>query len=287
MMCEFSPLAEKSFEMWPGVLRIAAAGPGAHGAVAAGIDAAREIAGSLMSDAELLTRGSVDVVAHGAAARCLLEAAQSMLSVLPVEAAPPLLAGLPGAVCDVVVKAMREIDDIDFASASLGDASSFYRDASAPKIALGALPVMTEEFLQGISSNHVSGGLAFSGMERFFPTGGVADLVATLGDTAVLAALSAAVLAGSMTWPQARANRRRIVDPLVAAAYEDCGSVYLPDLIPVDEIWQTLSKGIRMATHLHDNHVLLAAALTLKGRGRTQGPVSGPRLLRFGVSEWR
>ena len=286
-MLDLAPLVEKSFEIWPGVLRIAAAGPGAHGAVAAGIDAAREIASSLMGDAELLSRGSVDVLPRGVASRALLEAARGLMALLSDEAMPPVLVGLPGAVCDVVINAMREVGDTDFASATLCDVSAFYRNASAPAAALAALPLMAGEFLRGLSSDCASGGIAFSGMGRFFPTRGVADLVAVLGDTAVLSALSAAVLGDTMTWPQAKANRRRIVDPLVAAAYAGRASVYLPGLIPPDEIRETLSKGVRMASRLREKRVLLTAVFALKGRGRTSGPIAGDRLLRFGVSEWR
>lgn len=286
-MLELAPLVEKSFEIWPGVLRIAAAGSGAHGAVAAGIDAAREIASSLMSDAELLSRGSVDVLPRGAAARALLEAARGLMALLPVEAMPPPLVGLPGAVCDVVMSAMREVGDIEFASATLSDVSAFYRPVNAPEAALAALPLMAAEFLRGLSTDCASGGVAFSGAGRFFPTGGVADLVATLGDMAAFSALSAAVLADAMTRPKAGANRRLIVDPLVAAAYADRASVYLSGLMPPDEIWETLSKGMRMASRLREKHILIAAAFALKGRGRVSGPIAGDRLLRFGVSEWR
>ena len=286
-MFDLAPFVEKSFEMWPGVLRIAAAGPGAHGAVEAGIDAAREVAASLMSDAELLTRGSVDVLPRGLAARGLLEAVRELMPLLPVEAMPPLLVGLPGAVCDVVLAAMRGVGDIEFASATLCDSSAFYRVGAVSDDVLAGLPLMAVEFLRGLSADCVSGGIAFGGTGRFFPTSGVADLVATLGDGAGISALSAAALADAMVWPQARVNRRRIVDPLVAAAYADRDSVYLSGVIPPDEIWETLSKAMRAASRLREKRVLIAAAFAFKGRGRTAGPVAGDRLLRFGVSEWR
>ena len=286
-MFELAPLVEKSFEMWPGVLRVAASGAGAHGAVEAGIDAAREIAASLMSDAELLTRGSVDVLPRGLAARGLLEAARGMMTLLPVEGSPPLLAGLPGAVCDVVASAMRGVGDVEFVSATLGDASAFHRTGNVSDRALTGLPLMAGEFLSGLSSDCTSGGIAFAGAGRFFPTGGVADLVATLGEMASFAALSAVLLSDAMVWPQATPLHRRIVDPLVAAAFEDRKPVEAVGLMPPDEIWETLSKGMRMASRLREKRILLAAAFALKGRGRTTGPVAGDRLLRFGVSEWR
>lgn len=286
-MLELGTLVEKSFEMWPGVLRIAASGAGAHGAVEAGIDAAREIAASLMSDAELLTRGSVDVLPRGLAARGLLEAARGMMTLLPVEGSLPLLAGLPGAVCDVVASAMRGVGDVEFVSATLGDSSAFYRDRNAPDRALAGLPLMAGEFLRGLSSDCTSGGIAFAGTGRFFPTGGVADLIATLGEMASLSALSAAVLADAMVWSQATPRHQRIADPLVAAAYEDRKPVEAVGLMPPDEIWETLSKGMRMASRLREKRILIAAAFALKGRGRVTGPVAGDRLLRFGVSEWR
>lgn len=286
-MFELAPLVEKSFEMWPGVLRVAASGAGAHGAVEAGIDAAREISASLMSDAELLTRGSVDVLPRGLAARGLLEAARGMMALMPVEGSLPLLAGLPGAVCDVVVSAMRNVGDVEFLSATLGDASAFHRSANTPDRVPGGLPLMAGEFLKGLSSGCTSGGVAFAGTGRFFPTGGVADLIATLGEMASISALAAAVLADAMVWPQATPRHRRIADPLVAAAFQDRKLVEAVGLMPPDEIWETLSKGMRTASRLREKRILIAAAFALKGRGRVTGPVAGDRLLRFGVSEWR
>ena len=131
------------------------------------------------------------------------------------------------------------------------------------------------------------GGVAFAGTARFFPSGGVADIVATLGDTAVVSALGATALAEAMTWRQARARQRRITDPLVAAAYRDRQVVDAPGLMPPEEIWETLSRGMRVASRLREKQVLTAASFALKGRGRTTGPIAGDRLLRFGVSEWR
>ncbi len=58
-------------------------------------------------------------------------------------------------------------------------------------------------------------------------------------------------------------------------------------LIDADAVWQVLSAAVRQATVLRDKRLLGAAALGVKGRGRTIGPVDGDRLLRFGVSEWR
>jgi len=286
-MLELGTLVEKSFEMWPGVLRVVASGTGAHGAVEAGIDAAREIAASLMSDAELLTRGSVDVLPRGLAARGLLEAARGVMALVPVEGSLPLLSGLPGAVCDVVVSAMREVGDIEFVSATLGDASAFYRDGNVSDSVLAGLPLMTGEFVSALSSDCPSGGVAFAGTGRFFPTGGVADLIVTLGEMASFSALSAALLSDAMVWPQATPRHRRIADPLVATAYEERPLVEAAGLMPPDEIWETLSKGMRMASRLREKRILSAAAFALKGRGRVTGPVAGDRLLRFGVSEWR
>ncbi len=58
-------------------------------------------------------------------------------------------------------------------------------------------------------------------------------------------------------------------------------------LIDGDAVWQVRSAAVRQATVLRDKRLLGAAALGVKGRGRTIGPVDGDRLLRFGVSEWR
>jgi len=82
-------------------------------------------------------------------------------------------------------------------------------------------------------------------------------------------------------------RRSRIVDPLVAHAWEGRVIADAPGLIPPEEIWEALSKGMKRAGVLREKRLLRAAAFALKGRGRTLGPIDGDRLVRFGVSEWR
>lgn len=54
-----------------------------------------------------------------------------------------------------------------------------------------------------------------------------------------------------------------------------------------DAVWDRLAHAARRAQTLIRDRRLIAAALTYRGRGRLLGPLSGDRLIRFGVSAWR
>ena len=277
---------EKSFEIWPGMVRLAAAGPDAHAALDAGMDAVRELAGSLMADAELLARNSFDVLPRGVAARAVLDHARGLAQSLGAAPLPPLLVALPGAICDAVLAAMRAVAKLTFASVSLGDALACHFTGSLSPSVMPALPQIAGEFIAALGAD-AAGGLALAGTTRAFPDTGVADLVAVQSADAALAALVAASIADAMTWQGARADRRRIVDPLVSQAFAGRALVVAAGLIPPEDIWEVLSKGVKRATLLRDKRQCHAAAFALKGRGRIVGPLGGDRLLRFGVSEWR
>jgi hypothetical protein len=277
--------AEKTFEIWPGLLHLVAAGAGAHAAIDAGMDAVREASESLMGDADLLSRGSLDVLPRGAAARHALEVARGAVHGFGAQSLPPLLVALPGALCDVVLAAMRRVEALDFCAVALGDALAFHMDSAVAPAVWGALSPVAAEFAQG--SGRLEGGVAIAGVSRAFPGSGVGDLVVAQSENAALAALSVASLADALVWPRARVRRQRIVDPLVTQAFRDHPLVEAPGLMPPEDIWETLSKGMKRAILLRDKRLFIAAAFAVKGRGRVVGPVGGDRLLRFGVSEWR
>jgi len=44
---------------------------------------------------------------------------------------------------------------------------------------------------------------------------------------------------------------------------------------------------MKLAQRLRDHSDVLAAIMTMKGRGRVPGPLKGDTLFRLGVSEWR
>lgn len=281
---------EKNFELWPGVLRLAAGGGAAHAAIDAAMDATRETASSLIADADLVARGSLDMLPRGMAARMIPEAARTLaqaLGGLATDAAfmPPLLVALPGAVCDVVLAAMREAGPLDFAMVALGDTLAFHREAGASLPVSPSMPLVLGEFVRALGGGE--GGAALAGQACLFPTSGAADVVAAQSKGAALAAFVAATIADAMTLPAARPRRTRIVDPLAAHAWEGRAITGASGLVPPDEIWGTLSKGMKCALVLREKRLLGAAAFALKGRGRTIGSIDGDSLVRFGVSEWR
>lgn len=286
-MLTLDSYADKSFELWPGKLRFAASGPDAHAAIDAGLDAVRTVAESLMSDADLLSRGSFDILPRGSAARHALEAARAFTHTLGAQTPPPLLVALPGAVCDEVLRAMRRVGKLSFAAATLGDALAFHVAGVVLPSDLVSLPLVMGEFVQALGARIGEGGVALSGVNRHFPTSGVADLVAVQSDSAAQAALVAASLSDAMTWAPAKKSSRRIADPLVARAYEGHARADATGLMPPEDIWETLSKGVKRASACREKRQLHACAFGLKGRGRIVGPLGGDRLLRFGVSEWR
>jgi len=282
---------EKSFELWPGLLRLTATGEGAHAALDAGLDAAREAAATLIADAELIANagGSLDLLPRGHAGRQVPEAMRALMLALHIAKpldVPPLLVALPGAVCDMVCEAMRNAGPCDIVVVSLGDALAFRVEGGAALSVETSLPLVTGEFLRMLGDGQ-SGGVALSGAQVHFPTSGVADRVALHAKSAALASLAAAYVADGMTAPGAPRRKERIADPLVARAVEGRVLTGHVGLLAPETIWDALSGGMKRASLLREKRLLRAGALALKGRGRTLGPIDGNRLLRFGVSEWR
>lgn len=56
---------------------------------------------------------------------------------------------------------------------------------------------------------------------------------------------------------------------------------------PQDDVWEQLSKGVKLASTWKASGQLEAAVIAWRGRGRIIGPIHGDLLMRFGVSTWR
>ncbi len=93
---------------------------------------------------------------------------------------------------------------------------------------------------------------------------GDADIVSVMARSATLAEMCAADIAE-------------------AVDYDDTS----PGLSEAERVWDALSLGARRAHELKSDGDIIAAVLAVKGRGRIIGPLTGARLIRFGVSEWR
>ena len=103
-----APSIGKTFEIWPAKLTFAAGGAGARDALDAAMDAARELSSSVVADAELLAKGAMNVLPRGKAGGLAIETVSAFRDVCSPDL-PPLLAALPGAVCDTVLDVMLEV----------------------------------------------------------------------------------------------------------------------------------------------------------------------------------
>ncbi|MEQ8282846.1 MAG: hypothetical protein RIC04_11625 [Parvibaculum sp.] len=277
---------EKDFEVWPGLLRMEAAGDGAREALDAGMDAAREVSQTLIADAELLAGGSADVLPRGRAGRLAMEAYQTVRDALPADSLPPVLAALPGAVCDTVLAAMCARCETASLFVSLDGVVAIHRESgSAVPPHLGLPPVLRE--FSAVLGNELQGGVALGGLHVPVPTSGLADLVAVQTRGAALAGFVASALADATDVASVAREPARLRDRLFDMGWKGRRVTGGTGLIEPEEVWQALSAAVRRASALREKRLLRAAALGLKGRGRTVGPVDGDRLLRFGVSEWR
>ncbi|NIJ41101.1 hypothetical protein FHS78_001382 [Parvibaculum indicum] len=284
------PLIEKCFEIWPGLMRFAAVGEGAHAALAAAMDAARETSGALLSDAELLSSGLPDVLPRGAAARRVAEHVRRIADAARLEPArlPPVAAALPGAVCDHIADAMAEAggDGCAFLTVSLGDAMAVKTARGVATPPMPHMPPVLCEFLTALGPGF-TGGAAMGGTRADFPTEGFADMVGVAAGSAAEAGYMAAALSDAVYAGGVSVREEPLRDRIAAMSWEGRKTVFQTGTMEPDAIWDALSSGVRRAAALREARLLRAAALGLKGRGRTVGPVDGDKLLRFGVSEWR
>lgn len=285
-MFAVSSLVEKSFEIWPGRLALAARGEGARDAIDAGMDAAREVSLSLLTDAELLSTGRGNVLPRGKAARFALEAAHVFHDALPADMLPPVLAALPGSVCDVVLTAMRNAaDDVELSFVSLGDVSAIHMEPGVAAPQNMDIPAVLGEFIGALGSG-VQGGAAIGGIRSGIPTCGLLDIVAAQSKSAALAGLTAVAVADAALAATGSSGHTPR-DKLMALGWRGRAVSAATGFIEPELVWEALSLSFRRGTALREKKLLRATALGLKGRGRTIGPIDGDRLLRFGVSEWR
>lgn len=288
-MYAISSHVEKSFEIWPGRLSFAAKGAGAREALDAGMDMARDLSVSVLADAELLAKGK-SVLPRGKAGRLALEATHMFRDTLPSDTVPPSLAAMPGAVCDVVLEAMLEAakraGGVEFAVVALGDAIAIHQMPGALISRDMAMSSVLSEFVVALGSG-VQGGAAIGGGRSGIPTRGSLDIVVTQAKSAALAGFAAAVVADAGETDLAVHAKCASRDRLIALAWQGRPVSTSAGLLEPELVWQVLSAATRRATAIREKRLMGAAALGLKGRGRTLGPVDGDRLLRFGVSEWR
>ncbi|MCF8469905.1 MAG: hypothetical protein K9G30_03900 [Parvibaculum sp.] len=289
-MFAVSSCVQKNFAIWPGKLTLVAAGAGARDALDAGMDMARDLSATVMADAELLARRANDSLPRGRAGRLSLEAAHIFRSAFPDGPLPPLLSAMPGAVCDAVHDAMMETAQAaggaGFVAASVGNVVAIHRAPGAVVPDDTDIPARLLEFLAALGEG-AQGGAALGGARSAIPARGPLDLVIAQSGRAALAGIAAAFIADAGDAPVAQCACVP-KDPLVALAWQDIPVTLSPaGLMEPELVWQALSESLRCATAIRGKRLLRAAALGLKGRGRTIGPVDGNRLLRFGVSEWR
>lgn len=279
---------EKTFEIWPGRLTFAAGGAGARDALDVAMDTARELSQTVIADAELLARGAVNVLPRGKGGRLAIEAA-GLFRDAGLQDPPPLLAALPGAVCDTVLEAMldvaRQSGGAEFISVSLGDTLAFHQEPGARFPADTDMPPVLGEFLAALGEG-IQGGAALGGVHSGIPTQGALDIVAIQSKSAAVAGFAAAAVSDAAIGGTPKAGPTP-KDRLIASAWQGRTIAAAAGVLEPDMLWQVLSAAVRQATSLRDKRLLRAAALGVKGRGRTVGPVDGDRLLRFGVSEWR
>lgn len=284
-----SSRVEKSFEIWPGLLTLTVSGQGALDAIDAGMDEARDLSLALLADAELLASGTGNVLPRGKAGRLSLEAMHAFRGAAPNQPLPPSLAAMPGAICDIVLAAMLEAageaGGADFIVVTIGDVAAIHQESGVLLPQDLKMPAVLAEFIVALGGG-VQGGAAIGGMRSIVPTCGLLDIVATQSRSAALAGLAAAGVADAALGAATQSGEVSR-DRLVALAWRDRAVGVAAGLVEPEAIWAALSDSVRRAQAFREKRLLRAAALGLKGRGRTLGPVDGDRLLRFGVSEWR
>ncbi|ABS64134.1 hypothetical protein Plav_2525 [Parvibaculum lavamentivorans DS-1] len=288
-MAAVSLFIQKSFEVWPGKLNLAASGEGACDAVDAGMDAARDLSLSLLADAELLSAGTENPLPRGRAGRLAVEAMSVFRDLLPVAAMPPSLTAVPGAVCDAVLAAMLGAGSgkggVEVALVSLGDVAAIHQEPGAILVQDASMPPVLAEFLNALGSD-VRGGVAMGGIRSGIPTRGLLDSVTVQSKSAAIAGLAAATIADAAIGAVVDSGWKPR-DRLLELAWRNRPVSAATGFVEPEQVWEALSSSVRCAMAIREKRLLRAAALGLKGRGRTIGPIDGDRLLRFGVSEWR
>ncbi|MCE7999864.1 MAG: hypothetical protein HEP70_13470 [Rhodobiaceae bacterium] len=243
-------------------------GPEADSAVAAGAKFLRQAAADADGDMHLIGQGHLDVLPRSEAARTALEAARTAVHAgHPEHSVAAARYAVVGALADQTVRHMGEGASLTSAYVVSGECGAFNIGFDAvldvPSEQRGALWL---EMIRGLRPGAVKGGIAVAGRRVPDSADGDADIVAVYARSSVEAALSAILIADSVDLPD-RAKKQ------VIPATED--------------IWDALSKGVRVLSPLRQANLVRMGVLALRGRGRCVGHIAENRLLRFGVSDWR
>ncbi len=239
-----------------------------EGAVTAGVSALQQAAADAEGDIDLISQGNLDVLPRSEAARTALEAARTAANAgYPDHSVAAANYALAGAMADVAVRHMGEKAQLTSAYAIAGECGAFsvLQDAvlDVPSRLRGTLWL---EMIRGLRPGVIKGGIAVAGGRVPNSADGDADIVAVYARSGAEAALSAILIADSV---ELSGDARRSTIPAT------------------EDIWDALSKGVRVLSPLREANLLRTGVLALRGRGRCVGHIAQDRLLRFGVSDWR
>lgn len=243
-------------------------GSEADSALEAGVAFLSQAAADAEGDMDLISHGHLDVLPRSEAARTALEAARTAVHAgHPDHSATAARYAVAGALADQTVQDMGTCAHLSSAYVVSGECGAFSIDFEAvldvPSDLRGALWL---EMIRGLRPGVIKGGIAVAGRRVQNSADGDADIVAVYARSGAEAALSAILIADSVELSD-RAKRQAI------PATED--------------IWDALSKGVRVLSPLRQANLVRTGVLAHRGRGRCIGQIAQDRLLRFGVSDWR
>ena len=216
-------------------------------------------------DEELLSARGVDALPRGLLGRAVAEAARNVHQALRVtdpSSLPTIADSYRGAVVDLV---MEQVPDDVPVLVKVGDVARFRLVGDCTLDQLGAdEAALLFEAVRGLEIPIHAGAVGVGGARCEDFTDGVADAIALVGGAAATTAYGLKVLHTQMS-----------------AASKSF------DASDADQIWFLLSRGVKTLSMLQAGGLVRAGALSLRGRGRLVGPLSGDHMLRFGVSDWR
>lgn len=264
-------MSTTSVEISGAIYHLGASGDGASmadSAVAAGVAFLRQAAAETENDMDLISQGHLDVLPRSEAARTALEAARTAVhaghSDHSVAAATYAVAG---ALADQTVQHMCAASHLESAYVVSGECGAFSVGFEAvldvPSHLRGALWL---EMIRGLRPGVIKGGIAVAGPRVPNSADGDADIVAIYARSGAEAALSAILIADSI---------------------ELSDSAKSQTIPAAEDIWDALSKGVRVLSPLRQANLVRTGVLAHRGRGRCIGQIAQDRLLRFGVSDWR
>ena len=237
-------------------------------AVASGVAFLQQAALEAADDMDLVSQGHLDVLPRSEAARTALEAARTAVHAgHPDHSIAAAQYAVAGALADQTVQHMGGGTPLASAYVVSGECGAFSIDFDAvldvPSDLRGTLWL---EMIRGLRPGVIKGGIAIAGRRVPNSADGDADIVAVYARSGAEAALSAILIADSVELSD-RAKSQ------VIPATED--------------IWEALSKGVRVLSPLRQANLVRTGVLAQRGRGRCIGQIAQDRLLRFGVSDWR